>query len=335
MAARWHADFDGFWLSFDSIDRSTTKRPDVQPQCDRCFKPIKDGRVHMCHYEDVLCMACFEEIGAKSGQADRPLCVWPLRPKKKSPFLEHVAGMLPKDRPCRRKCKQVFASLERLLLHEKEECPLRDRQCTACGSWKFPSWMATHMNLAHHESYSTLGTTLKWACDGRTPDSRVIGMYTPEASRLEMFTVNRAVDEEEGTVFLWVSHSDFTTNHQREGQTCQFACRLALMSPNGKSEVTCGIMRCSPTDAERGDGHLSLEQSQVQTALDKVGCFQVSITIFESGCVAAHAKQLWVHDGKNGTCLTRNCESEGIPDWQENADPDFFDEKTDPDLFDL
>ena len=107
------------------------------------------------------------------------------------------------------------------------------------------------------------------------------------------------------------------------------------MSPNGKSEVTCGIMRCSPTDAERGDGHLSLEQSQVQTALDKVGCFQVSITIFESGCVAAHAKQLWVHDGKNGTCLTRNCESEGIPDWQEKADPDFFDEKTDPDLFDL
>ena len=336
MAARWHANFDGFWLTFDSLDRSTTKsdkRP--EPQCDRCFSPIKDGRVRMCHYEDVLCIKCFEEIGAKCGQAHCPLCVWPPRPKMKSPFLEHVAGMLPKDRPCRRKCKQVFASLESLLLHEKEECPLRDRQCTACGSLLFPSWMSTHMNLTHHESYSTLGTTLKWACDGRTPDSRVIGMYTPEASRLEMFRVNRAVDEEEDTIFLWVSYSDFTTTHQREGQTCQFACRLALMSPNGKTEVTSGIMRCSPSDAVRGDGHLSLEPSQVQTALDKVGCFQVGITIFERGSALPPGKQLWCHDGKNGTCLTRNCESEGTPDCQVKADPDFFDEKTDPEFFDL
>ena len=313
MEAKW----DGFWMTFHNMDRG---KEIENLKCSRCFKRIKDEPVHMCPYEDLVCMGCFQEIGAKCGPAHCPLCVWPhplgwmSRPprKWKSRSLQKIADMLPKHRQCRRntQCRQTFTSLQRLLLHEKEECPFRERQCTTCGLFKPPSWMATHMNFNHfNDSYNTLGQTLRWACDERTPQSRVIGMYTAEASRLELFTVQRAVDETEDTVFLWVGHNDFTTTQAKGGQKCQFDCKLALMAPNGKSELTYVIMHCSPIDAERGDANLSLEKSLVQTAVDKLGCFVVTITIFE----------------KKRALPTKLCESEGnLEDCHDKPDPDFF-----------
>ena len=321
-SAEWK--WDGFWLTY-KIDRSKTIEA---LQCHRCFKHIKDEPVHMCPYEDLLCLGCFQEIGAKCGPAHCPLCVWPLSRKWKSRSLEKIANMLPKDRRCRRnpRCMQTFTSLERLVLHEKEECPYRDRQCSACGLFQFPTWMATHMNLRHYNvSYNTLGETLRWACDGRTPQSRVIGMYTAEASRLEMFTVQKAVDDKEDSVYLWVSHSDFTTAQAKAKQKCEFDCKLALMAPNGKSELTYVIMHCSPIDAARGDANLHLDQSLVQTAVDKLGCFVVSICIFERERALPRAKQLSSHDGKSVKCLRGDCESDGnLEDCHEKPDPDFF-----------